>query len=67
MWIDVGGYLIEPRHIAALGPVRPFSSDNAVAATFDIVTTGGHVVLPRFPDAPAATAARNNLRGMLPG
>ncbi|NUO77913.1 MAG: hypothetical protein HOQ32_18115 [Lysobacter sp.] len=68
MWIDVGGYLIDPRHIAALGPVHPSTvGGGAVGSTFDIVTNGGHVILPRFSDASAATSARNNLRSMLPG
>lgn len=66
MWTDVAGYLIDPRQIAALGPVHPSGSGNAVGSTFEIVTLGGHVVLPKFPDSAAATAARNALKGRLP-
>ncbi|KRD77305.1 hypothetical protein [Lysobacter sp. Root983] len=69
MWTEVAGYLIDPRQIAALGPVHPSGTGGgggAVASTFEIVTLGGHVVLPKFADANQANAARNALKGRLP-
>ena len=66
MWTDVAGYLIDPRQIAALGPVHPTGVAGAVASTFEIVTLGGHVVLPKFADANQASAARNAFKGRLP-